>query len=101
MPRQETPIELLCPGCGARLKVDPALRRVIDHEPAGAPAKVPELGQASEWLEREASRREAHFRASAEDIKIRSQVLERKFREALKKTAAEPVTRPQREIDLD
>jgi hypothetical protein len=97
-------IEVSCPCCGARLKVDMLLARVIAHEAARKPARRAEadhLDRASEVLQKQAQQREAHFRSSAEEEKIKSDLLARKFEEALKKSRGEPVTRPQRDIDLD
>jgi hypothetical protein len=100
---EETAIEVACPCCGARLKVDTLLARVIAHEPPPK-ARRPEtdhLDRASEVLQKQAEQREAHFRSSAEEEKIKSDLLARKFEEALKKSRGEPITRPQRDIDLD
>jgi hypothetical protein len=100
---EDSTIEVACPCCGARLKVDTLLARVIAHEAAPKP-KRPEadhLDRAHDVLQKQAEQREAHFRSSAEDEKIKSDLLARKFEEALKKSRGEPVTRPQRDIDLD
>jgi len=100
---ENSAIEITCPCCGARLKVDTLLARVISHEAPPKP-KRPEadhLDRASEFLQKQAEQREAHFRNSAEDEKIKSDLLARKFEEALKKSRGQPITRPQRDIDLD
>lgn len=100
---EDSTIEIACPCCGARLKVDTLLARVVAHEAPPKP-KRPEadhLNRASEFLQKQAEQREAHFRTSAEEEKIKSDLLARKFEEALKKSRGEPVTRPQRDIDLD
>jgi len=99
----DSTIEVACPCCGARLTVDTRLARVIAHE-AAPKAKRPEahhLDRAGEVLQKQAEQREAHFRTSAEEEKIKSDLLARKFEEALKKSRGEPITRPQRDIDLD
>ena len=94
--------EVVCPCCGARLKVDTELTRVVAHQPPSSRHKGPrDLDRASQLLRKEAARRESHFRQSAEEERIKSQILEWKFKEALRKTKEEPVTRPTREIDLD
>ena len=92
--------DVVCPCCGAALKIDGALSQVITHQPPPKHAKVPDLTRASALLEKEAERREALFK-SAEDEKVKGPVLERKFEEALKKRRDEPVTPPIRDIDLD
>jgi hypothetical protein len=99
--RKGEEIEIKCPCCGASLKVDTRLGGVLSWE---APAKRTEprdLSQAGRVLEQERSRREALFRKSAEEEKIKSRLLDRKFEEAMKKSRDEPVTPPTRDIDLD
>ncbi len=93
--------EVVCPCCGARLKVDLRLGQVIAHEPSKKRLPAPDLDHAAELLRKEAERREDLFRRSAEGEKTKAEVLERKFEEALKKTQGEPPTRPLRDIDLD
>lgn len=94
-------IRVECPCCGAKMVVDVSLQKVISHQ---APQKAPpsiSLDKAAELLREQADRREALFRQSTEDQKMKSQLLERKFQEALKKSKEEPITRPQRDFDLD
>lgn len=62
---------------------------------------MPDLEQAGALLRQQAARREALFKQSTEDEKIKTQLLERKFRDALEKSKDEPVQRPTRDIDLD
>ena len=97
----ETKLEVKCPCCGATLTVDRELGRVLSHQPPPKTSKAPDFDHATQLLEQEKARRESLFNQSAEDEKVKSRVLERKFEEALKKTKDEPVTRPMREIDLD
>lgn len=96
------PISVQCPCCGARLTIDAELGRVLSHEPPPpSRAGAPDLGRASELLEQQAARREAIFRRSSEDEKVKSSLLERKFAEGLRTTKDKPVERPTRDIDLD
>lgn len=92
---------VVCPCCGARLKVDRELGKVIAHEAPPRAAHAPDLDRAGMLLKKRAEEREARFRQSAEDEKSKSRLLERKFAEALEKAKDEPVTRPRRDIDLD
>src|SRR5213594_3692477 len=94
-------IHARCPCCGAQLTIDPMLRRVIASEAAPKPSNVPDLDRANALLREQAARREAIFRQSAEEVKVKSQLLERKFEQALEKSKDEPVTRPTRDIDLE
>lgn len=100
MPDRDT-YDLVCPCCGARLKVDARLGKVIAHEPPPRQSKAPDLSGAAKILEKQAERREALFRQSSQDEKVKGELLERKFEEAVKKSKDEPVTRPTRDIDLD
>lgn len=90
-----------CPCCGARLTLDAELGKVIAHEAPAKHAKAPDLDDVGRLLEQERARREAMFQQSTEEEKVKSQVLERKFEESLKKAKDEPLTRPTRDIDLD
>jgi len=90
-----------CPHCGARLEVDTELGKVLFHEPPPKAAKAPDLEHASQLLQREAERRETLFKQSAEEEKMKSELLERRFREAFEKTKDEPAEPPLKEIDLD
>ena len=91
----------MCPHCGARLEVDTQLGKVLFHEPPPKAAKAPDLDHASQLLQKEAERRETLFKQSAEDEKMKSELLERRFREAFEKTKDEPTGPPIKEIDLD
>ena len=94
-------ISVECPCCGARLTIDPKLRKVISFDTPPPKRSALDLGQAAALLKEQAARREAIFKQSTEDMKIQSQVLERKFEEALEKSKDQPVGKPTRDIDLD
>lgn len=90
-----------CPCCGARLTVDATLGKVVSHEAPPPKRSAMDLDQAAALLKEQAARREAIFKQSSEDMKIQSQLLERKFEAALEKSKDAPVTKPTRDIDLD
>ena len=90
-----------CPSCGAHLKIDAALGKVIGHEPPLRHTETRNLDEASQLLEKEKARREALFHKSAEAEKTKPELLERKFEEALRKSQGEPTAPPYRDIDLD
>jgi hypothetical protein len=94
-------VEVLCPCCHAKLKVDPALAVVIAHE--APPRVVPDvnLSDADRILEKQAAAREDKFRLSWEAEKKKEDVLSRKFDEALKKAKEGPAEKPIRDIDID
>lgn len=101
MARTRSNLEITCPHCGARLKIDSALGKVIAHEAPPKRTRAPDLDQAAKLLQEEAARREGLFKQSAEEEKIKTQLLERKFEESLKKSKGTPPTPPIRDIDLD
>lgn len=94
-------LEVACPCCGARLTIDAGLGKVLHHTPPPKHAKAPDIDHAAQLLEKEKARREALFAQSAEDEKHKSELLERKFEEALKQRKDEPAAPPLRDIDLD
>ncbi|MBI4167056.1 MAG: hypothetical protein HY508_15120 [Acidobacteria bacterium] len=99
--KNKSTMEVTCPCCGAQLKLDAELGKVLHHTAPPKPDRSPDLDHAARLLEKEKARREALFQQSTEDQKIKSDLLDRKFQEALKQTKDEPITRPTRDIDLD
>jgi predicted amidophosphoribosyltransferase len=94
-------LEVVCPCCSATLTVDAELGRVLFHQAPPKQDKGPDLDDAAQLLKREAERREALFRQSADDEKIKSELLDRKFKEAFEKTKDQPTGPPIRDFDLD
>jgi hypothetical protein len=98
----DTPnLEVACPCCGATLTIDVELGKVLFHQVPPKQEKGPDLEYAAQLLKKEAERREAIFRQSADDQKVGSELLDRKFREAFEKTKDQPTVRPVRDFDLD
>ena len=93
-------LELQCPCCGTTLVVDLNLRRIVSHSEPEREDK-PELGAAEQILSAEAARREALFKQSVADERVRGKALSKRFDEALKQAKREPVERPTRDFDLD
>ncbi len=92
--------ETLCPRCQATLVIDVNLRRVVRHqEPVRGDR--PELSEAQRILAEEAARREALFQQSLAAEKTRGDALSKRFEEALRQARDEPITKPQRDFDLD
>ena len=92
--------EVVCPCCGAAQTVDSNLRRVVSHRVPENENK-PELDEAQEILAKEAARREALFQQSVSAEKTRGDTLSRRFEQALEQAQQEPITRPDRDFDLD
>jgi len=94
-------ISVECPCCGAHLSIDAKLHKVLSFTAPPPKRNALDLDQAAALLKEQAARREAIFKQSSEDVKIQSQLLERKFEAALEKSKDEPVQKPTRDIDLD
>ena len=92
--------ETLCPCCQATLVVDVNLRRIVRHEEP-VRGDRPELSDAQRILAEEAARREAIFQQSLAAEKTRGDALSKRFEEALRQARDEPITKPQRDFDLD
>ncbi len=92
--------DVVCPCCGAVQTVDARLKRVVDHREPEREDK-PEIDQAQRILAEEAARREALFQQSVTDERTRGDALSKRFEEALERARHEPVTRPERDFDLD
>lgn len=92
--------EALCPCCQATLIIDANLRRIVRHEEP-VRGDRPELSNAQRILAEEAARREAIFEQSVAAEKTRGDALSKRFEEALKQAKQEPITKPERDFDLD
>jgi hypothetical protein len=100
MAKLKSELEVTCPCCRASLVIDTNLGRVIAHREPERGDK-PELDEAARILAAEAARREALFEQSVEAEKGRDDALTRRFEEALRQAKQEPITRPDRDFDLD
>jgi ribulose kinase len=94
--------DLTCPCCSAVLKVDPETRAVIAHTAAVKPKMFNDMEEAARAMREQNSRRDSIFRQSVEAQKHSSDLLEKKFQEAVKKAKESPDTgKPIRDFDLD
>lgn len=102
MAKNPQPFEVACPCCGAALKVDPATKAVISHVPKAVPKTFNDIEEAAKSMREQETRKESIFRQSVEAEKNKSDLLEKKFQEALKKAKETPDTgKPIRDFDLD
>ncbi|HEY1463240.1 MAG TPA: hypothetical protein VGF44_07475 [Terriglobales bacterium] len=98
----ETAFEVTCPCCNAVLKVDSQERAVIAHTAAVKPRTFNDMEEAARAMREQDSRKESIFRQSVEAQKHASDLLEKKFQEALRKAKETPDTgKPIRDFDLD
>jgi hypothetical protein len=94
--------EVTCPCCGAVMKVDPATKAVISHTAPVVPKTFHDIEEAARAMKEQDNRRDSIFRQSVEAQKHASDLLEKKFQEALKKAKESPDTgKPIRDFDLD
>jgi ribulose kinase len=94
--------DLTCPCCSAMLKVDPETEAVISHTAAVKPKTFNDIEEAARAMKEQDSRRDSIFRQSVEAQKHSSDLLEKKFQEAVRKAKESPDTgRPIRDFDLD
>ena len=98
--RLNSEFETTCPCCRATLVIDVNLRRIVRHEEP-ASGNRPELSEAARILADEAAKREAIFQQSVANEKTRGDALSKRFEEALRQAREEPVSKPQRDFDLD
>ncbi len=102
MARGAQAFEITCPCCNAVLKVDPATKGVIAHTAAVKPKTFNDIEEAARAMKEQDSRRESIFRQSVEAQKHASDLLEKKFQEAVKKAKESPDTgKPIRDFELD
>lgn len=102
MAKHPPAFEVTCPCCNAVLKVDSATKSVIAHTAAVQPRTFNDMEEAVRAMKEQDSRRDSIFRQSVEAQKNASDVLEKKFQEALRKAKETPDTGPPiRDFDLD
>jgi ribulose kinase len=94
--------EVTCPCCNAVLKVDPETEAVIAHTAAVKPKTFSDMEAAARAMKEQDNRRDSIFRQSVEAQKNASDLLEKKFQEAVRKAKESPDTgKPIRDFDLD
>jgi hypothetical protein len=93
--------EVACPDCSAILRIDAETGVLISHTPAPRKRTFEDLAAATKALREQDERKESIFRQSIEAEKNKTDLLEKKFAEALKKAKDAPDVKPLREFDLD
>ena len=102
MAKRNAAFEVTCPCCHALLKVDAEDQAVIGHTAAVQPKTFNDIEAAARAMKEQDSRRDSIFRQSVEAQKHASDLLEKKFQEAVKKAKESPDTgKPIRDFDLD
>lgn len=98
---KETTFEVACPDCGAMLKIDASTGLVVSHTPAPRKRTFEDLATAAQAMREHDERKESIFRQSVEAEKNKTDLLEKKFAEALRKAKDAPEGKPLRDFDLD
>jgi hypothetical protein len=102
MAKKPSNFEVTCPCCSSVLKIDSETRGVISHTEPIKPKTFADMEAAAKAMREQDSRRESIFQQSVEAQKHASDLLEKKFQEALKKAKESPDTgKPIRDFDLD
>ena len=102
MAKNQGQFEVTCPCCGALLKVDVETNAVISHIPKAVPKTFNDMEEAARAMKERDSRKESIFQQSVEAQKNSSDLLDKKFQEALRKAKETPDTgKPLRDFDLD
>jgi len=84
------------------MKIDAATKAVISHVAPVKPKTFNDMEEAARAMREQDNRRESIFRQSVDAQKHASELLEKKFQEALKKAKESPDTgKPIRDFDLD
>src|SRR5678815_1593176 len=93
------PLEIHCPCCGALVVVDPETRAILRFE---APRKP--LASFEEMLKEvgeSKKKTESKLQRAMEEQARRDEILEKKFREAMKKAESSDEKPPPKPFDLD
>jgi hypothetical protein len=103
MAKNPPSFEVVCPCCEAVLKVDSATGMVISHKAKPAPKMFNDFEEAARSMKEQESRKESIFRQSVEAEKHKSDLLEKKFQEAVRRAKETPDTpgKPLRDFDLE
>jgi hypothetical protein len=94
--------EVTCPCCSATLKVDADTRSVISHVAPIKPKTFADFESAAKAMREQEGRKESIFRQAVDAEKNKAEVLDKKFKDAMKKAKESPDEgRPLRDFDLD
>ena len=94
--------ETTCPCCGAMLKIDVVTRAVISHVAPVKPRTFNDFEAAAKAMREQEGRKESIFRQAVDAEKNKSELLEKKFQEAVKKAKEPPDEGPRlRDFEID
>lgn len=95
-------MEIQCPCCEAKLKVDIATESVITYEEKQKAPPIEDFAKAVQSLKGEAAKREEAFQKSFQATKSQGDVFNKKFDELLKQAKEKPdALKPRKAFDVD
>ena len=99
MPANVKPFELNCPCCGALVVIDPDTRAILRFEVPKKPLAnfeemLKEVGESKKKIE-------SRLQRAMDEQARRDEILEKKFREAVKKAESTDEPPPPKPFDLD
>jgi len=95
-------LDVLCPDCGAMMKVDIVTGAVISHTPVPRKKTFEDLSSATRAMHEADDRKESIFKQSVEAERNKADLFDKKFAEALRKAKEDKSTgKPLRDCDLD
>lgn len=95
-------LEVVCPDCGARLRVDAETGMVLHHAAADRRPRGVTLDHAQQQLQQQEQERERRFQQSVAAEKGKDDLLARKFDQSLRRVRSHPdEPKPLRDFDLD
>jgi len=90
-------LEIRCPDCGSRLRVDPHTGAIIAHGPGEKPA---DLGEAARLHQEKGVKKEDAFRSAVAAERSRKEDLDKLFKKAADKARQDdPGAQPERPQD--
>lgn len=93
--------EVVCPDCGAMLKIDAETGSLVSHTSAPRKRTFEDLETAAKAMRERDERAESIFRQSVDAERNKEDLMEKKFAEALRKAKDAPEGKPLRDFDLD
>ena len=98
---KERTFEVVCPDCGAMLKIDAATGALVSHTPAPRKRTFEDLETAARAMREQDERKESIFRQSLDAEKNKEDLMEKRFAEAMRKAKEAPDEKVFRAFDLD
>jgi len=87
-------LDVQCPCCEAKLRIDPETAAVITWEEKKRAAPVEDMAEAVQRIKREESERENRFNKAVQAERSHKDVLNKKFDELFKKAKEDPDSGP-------